>query len=168
MPCKRLATLIVAAAWLAACAPPDRGTGGATGTAPGDTVTVTTTETVTASPPAAASSPAVDPCRDELARFGFIFVTEPRPGYEVTSPFSVAGCSNTFEANVQWRLMGDGATLAKGFTTATCGSGCVGDFRFEVRFPSGPRRIARLEVFEISEADGSVRSLNAIPLVLGP
>lgn len=164
-----LVALILATSWLAACGQPERGAGDATGTVPDATVTVTADETVTASAPVAGPSAADDPCGEDLARFGFIFVTAPRPGERVRNPFSVVGCANTFEANVEWRLVaGDGATLAKGFTTATCGTGCVGDYRFEVRFPPAPRRIASLEVFETSEADGSVRSLNAIPLVLEP
>lgn len=154
--------------------------------APQPTVTVTVTETAT---PAATETVTAEPtqpggeqtadgqgsdgaegvCQQSgLAEQGFIFVTTPRPGEPVASPFTVEGCSNTFEANVQWRLVTrDGATISEGNTTATCGTGCVGDFSFEVAFPDGQSGIAFLEAFETSPQDGSEQLLNSIPLVLG-
>lgn len=121
----------------------------------------------TASPTTTAA--AVNPCTADLTSFSFVFVTSPTAGARVRSPFTVTGCANVFEANVNWRLVElRGATINQGHTTASCGTGCIGDFRFPVTFPAGERRVATLEVFERSAADGSVRNLNSIPLVLEP
>lgn len=181
----RLALLLVLLVGLTACARTGNNPRGATTatltarqTAPGDLKA--TGGPPAARPPAtpgivpgATASPAtptpaaVNPCTGDLASFGFIFVTSPAPGARVRSPFSVTGCANVFEANVNWRLVElRGATINQGYATATCGTGCVGDFRFQATFPPGQRRIATLEVFERSAADGSVRNLNSIPLVL--
>lgn len=55
-------------------------------------------------------------------------------GRRVSSPVELHGTANVFEANVTVRILGrDGQELARTFTTATCGTGCRGDF--SVRLP---------------------------------
>ena len=44
-------------------------------------------------------------CDDSLPDAALIVVTSPAGGMEVASGFAVAGCSRTFESNVQWRLL---------------------------------------------------------------
>ncbi len=96
----------------------------------------------------------------------FILVESPVPGETVEDTFSVSGISNTFEANVQYRLVGgDGTVLDEGFTTATAGTGTWGDFAFDVS--SAAPGEATLEVFEQSAEDGSVINLYEVPLRLG-
>lgn len=143
--------------------------------------TVTVTETVTApagtddgeGPEGGTDAPAdthapCDPDDPELVEQAFIFVTSPLPGDTASGSLTVEGCANTFEANVQWRLLGpDGDTVEEGNTTATCGSGCVGDFSFDVDLGAAPSGIATLEVFDTSAQDGSVVHLNAIPIRIG-
>lgn len=47
----------------------------------------------------------------------------------------VSGTANVFEANVGVEVLDqNGHELAKTFTTATCGTGCVGTFSVPVRF----------------------------------
>ena len=96
----------------------------------------------------------------------FILVESPVPGETVSNPFSVSGISNTFEANVQYRLVGtDGTVLDEGFTTATAGTGTWGDFAFDSSFDAVGE--GTLEVFESSAQDGSVINLYEVPLRLG-
>ena len=51
-----------------------------------------------------------------------------------------AGTADTFEANVQLRLMQGTKELADTFVTATCGSGCRGSFDGVMGVPAGRRR----------------------------
>lgn len=130
---------------------------------------VTVTKTVVPPATAVPGGVAARACTPDLTGFSFIFVTSPAPGARVKSPLVGEGCANVFEGNVEWRLRSDqGATIAEGFTTATCGTGCVGDFRFEVAFSTSERQIATLEVFSTSAEDGSIEHLNAVPLLLEP
>lgn len=140
--------------------------------APEPAPTVTVTETVTPSPsqPQATDAP-VDPCAALVGGEGlaFVFVTSPAPGTMVQSGFTFSGCSNTFEATHQWRLKDrDGAVLANGFGTATCGTGCVGTFQQEVTYQVSQTQVGTLEVFTSSAEDGSDQDMNSIPLVLQP
>lgn len=80
-----------------------------------------------------------------------------------------AGTADTFEANVQLRLVHDGTELATTFVTATCGSGCRGSFEGAIDVPAGlidPTTGAvtsggplRLEAFTTSAQDGSVQDV---------
>lgn len=162
-------TLALAAALVAAgCADGDEPD------APAPTVTVT--ETVTAAPPANGPDDGTPPdvCQEALEEGGeglaFVFVTEPVPGQAVQPGFTVAGCSNSFEATYQWELLArDGSVLAEGFGTATCGTGCVGDLSFTVGdWSVDAEQVGTLRVFTASAEDGSELEVNAIPLRLRP
>jgi germination protein M len=63
-----------------------------------------------------------------------IVVERPRPGAELTSGARVTGNANVFEANVGYELVVDDLILDDGFTTATCGTGCRGDYSFRLQF----------------------------------
>jgi hypothetical protein len=69
-----------------------------------------------------------------------------------------AGTADTFEANVQLRLVQDGRELATTFVTATCGSGCRGSFDGTIDVPSG--------ALQIDAASGAVRGTNGSPVRL--
>jgi hypothetical protein len=97
-----------------------------------------------------------------------IVVTEPRPGNELTSPFELEGSANVFEATVSYRLVADGTRLAKGFTTATCGSGCRGTYSKRVRFNVDEPTTAVLQVFEASAEDGSPLHMVEVEVTLLP
>ncbi|MEP6909407.1 MAG: Gmad2 immunoglobulin-like domain-containing protein [Actinomycetota bacterium] len=98
----------------------------------------------------------------------FVFVEAPHSGDRVLSGFRVAGCSSTYEANVNWRLRGrDGHILAKGFTEG--GSDKPGSFGFTVSYPIGARQLAHLEVYEPRVTEEGFPSVkNVLPLVLEP
>lgn len=96
----------------------------------------------------------------------FIAVLSPVAGAAVTSPFTVTGCGNTFEANYVWRLeQADGTVLADGFGTMTCGNGCVGDFELEVT-AEGSGDVT-LVLFEESAEDGEPTNVVEVALTLG-
>lgn len=96
----------------------------------------------------------------------FVLVESPVPGETVEDTFAVTGISNTFEANVRYRLVGpDDGILDEGFTTATAGTGTWGDFAFDVSTPTPGT--GTLEVFEESAEDGRVINLYEVPLLLG-
>lgn len=179
-----LAVSLLVAVLAAGCATEDAGPGIA---APDDTVTVTVTETVT--PTTAEPTPTDTPSPTETAAsdpipqtsvcaevkeaggesLAFVFVEQPLPGADVTSGFEVVGCSNSFEATFEWELLdAEGSELASSFGTASCGTGCVGDFSFTVDYTVAELQVGTLRVFTRSAEDGSIQDLNAIPLRLQP
>jgi germination protein M len=73
-------------------------------------------------------------CADYEDLLPVIVVESPAPGQEIESGFKVTGSANVFEANVGYVLVGGDHTFDEGFTTATCGTGCRGEFSFRLRF----------------------------------
>jgi germination protein M len=64
-----------------------------------------------------------------------IEVSKPVDGAQVTSPVTVAGTANVFEANVTVEVLdAKGKVVGKTFTTATCGTGCRGTYSVPVSF----------------------------------
>ncbi|MBW3620515.1 MAG: Gmad2 immunoglobulin-like domain-containing protein [Actinobacteria bacterium] len=173
------AMAVIAAVGLTACGggqEPDEGEA-----APAPTVTVTVTETATpaeAEPleesptptPAETTTSTPDPCdAPGLDGFAFIFVTTPTVGAPVSDGDTVEGCSNAFEATYQYELLdGDQAVLDSGFGTATCGTGCVGDFSFTLDFSVSQATVGYLRVYASSAQDGSDTLVNSIPVLLQP
>lgn len=73
------------------------------------------------------------------------------------NPLVVRGTANVFEATVSLTLTdADGVVLWEGFTTASCGTGCRGEW--SVTIPHDYDGLARLHVWEASGEDG--RRLN--------
>lgn len=93
-------------------------------------------------------------------------VYSPIVGQTVTGNVTIAGAARVYEANVSWRLRDSGGReVARGFTTATTGSGPVwGSFQTTVPIPSGLSGRATLEVFWGSPRDGSDQDVVSIPL----
>jgi spore germination protein GerM len=64
-----------------------------------------------------------------------ITVDKPAPDTRVTSPVTVSGTANVFEANVTVEILNaQGDVVGKTFTTATCGTGCRGSYSVQVSF----------------------------------
>lgn len=64
-----------------------------------------------------------------------IVVAKPADGTKVTSPVTVSGSANVFEANVTVEILNaKGKVVGKTFTTATCGTGCRGTYSVPVTF----------------------------------
>lgn len=117
---------------------------------------------------AAAARGSVARCDLTLPEAPLVFVDAPRSGQVVSSGFAVTGCSRTFEATVNWRLLDrTGAALAEGFTMGGGVDG-PGPFRFTVEFAPVEPQIGHLEVFEVdaSGGEGFPPPRDVVPLVL--
>jgi signal transduction histidine kinase len=96
-----------------------------------------------------------------------IVVSEPVIGESVTSPITVTGTADVFEATVSVRLLdGAGRQLATAFTTAACGSGCRGAYRVTLAYRSAGGGTGTVEVYQVSAKDGSRRDVVTVPVRL--
>jgi hypothetical protein len=96
-----------------------------------------------------------------------IVVASPVIGARVTSPVTVAGTANVFEATVSIRVLdASGAEIATSFTTATCGTGCRGDYAVAVPYRLASEQRGTVQVFEVSAADGSRINVVDLPVTL--
>jgi hypothetical protein len=98
-----------------------------------------------------------------------ITVRSPVIGARVTSPVTVSGTADVFEATVSVRILDSaGHEIARTFTTASCGTGCRGDYSVTASY-SGPRsQPGTIEVFESSAKDGQPINVQLIPVTLAP
>jgi spore germination protein GerM len=104
--------------------------------------------------------------RDQLPP---ILVETPVIGASVEGTFEVAGTANVFEATVSIRVVdASGEVLLETFTTATCGTGCRGDYREMISLDVAEETEVVLEVFESSAEDGSPLFMVEIPLTVRP
>ena len=98
-----------------------------------------------------------------------IVVEAPEAGRTVTSPVTVSGTANVFEANVSMRIVGpDNEVIAETFATATCGTGCRGTYKKNIPFQVVEVTEGFIEVFESSAQDGSPLHVVRVPVVLSP
>lgn len=96
-----------------------------------------------------------------------IVVLDPVVGQRVTSPITVSGTADVFEATVSVRLLdGAGRQLATAFTTATCGSGCRGSYKLTLPYRSTRADTGTVEVYQVSAKDGTRRDVMAVPVRL--
>jgi len=96
-----------------------------------------------------------------------IFVEGPLPGTKVESPIDIHGMANTFEAGLQYQVLTqDGRLLVDGFTTATCGTGCWGDFEVTIDYALQADTPGYVVVFESSAEDGRPVNVVRIPVTL--
>ncbi len=95
----------------------------------------------------------------------FILVESPVPGAGVTSPVTVSGMSNTFEATVNYEITDpDGLILAEGFTTATAGNGTWGSFTFTTSFTTSRSGMGEVIVFQSDAESGARRDIYEVPV----
>lgn len=127
------------------------------------------TSSPSAPTPSASASEAIgmpDPTSGEVPP---IVVRTPLNGDLVSSPLTIAGTADVFEATVSVRILdARGRELASGFATATCGSGCRGRYRTKLFFFTPERQAGTVEVYESSAEDGSQLFLVTIPVTLVP
>lgn len=98
-----------------------------------------------------------------------IIVSSPAAGDRVSSPVTVSGTANVFEATVSFRIVdANGDVLKRAFTTATCGTGCRGDYTKDIRFDVGEEQQGFIEVFEESAEDGAPLHMMRVPVTLVP
>ncbi|MFI2647815.1 Gmad2 immunoglobulin-like domain-containing protein [Micromonospora fulviviridis] len=85
-----------------------------------------------------------------------IVVTAPAIGDRVGSPVTVTGTADVYEATVSVRVLdAAGQEIGTAFTTASCGSGCRGGYRVNVRYRRPAAGPGTIEVYEVSARDGS-------------
>ena len=97
-----------------------------------------------------------------------IAVYTPIVDQAVTRTITIGGVARVFEANVSWRLRdANGREVARGFTTATNGTGPVwGSFQTSAQVPADLTGRATLEVYWGSPRDGSDQDVVSIPLTV--
>jgi Immunoglobulin-like domain of bacterial spore germination len=99
-----------------------------------------------------------------------IVVETPAPNTRVKSPLTVAGTADVFEANVTVVLLdGERKELARDFATATCGTGCRGDYSIDLPFVVDDEQPATVVVHDDDAAGtGTPPHVVEIPVTLSP
>jgi hypothetical protein len=98
-----------------------------------------------------------------------ITVQSPVIGEQVTGPVTVSGTADVFEAVVSVRILNSaGNEIARTFTTASCGTGCRGDYSVPVPYTVSGQEPGTIEVFESSAKDGQPVNVQLIPVTLAP
>lgn len=97
-----------------------------------------------------------------------IVVLSPAIGDVVTSPVTVSGTADVFEATVSMGIFdSSGKEIATKFATALCSIGCHGDYTMTVPIrPCDPRRPGTIQVYSSSPEDGSRLYVVNIPVTL--
>jgi Immunoglobulin-like domain of bacterial spore germination/Sporulation and spore germination len=98
-----------------------------------------------------------------------ILVESPTIAAHVSSPVTVSGTANVFEARVIVRILdAAGREIARTFTQASCGTGCRGTFSVAVGYQVSTEQAGTVEVFDASARDGSPENVQDIPVTLTP
>jgi Immunoglobulin-like domain of bacterial spore germination/Sporulation and spore germination len=109
--------------------------------------------------------------QDYMDLFPIILVEQPLIGDRVTSPVTISGVANVFEANVLVEVLDqDGRQVGFDFTTATCGTGCYGDYMIDLAFDVGTEQLGTIVVSESDPSDGEGPPPDRveIPVTLAP
>jgi germination protein M len=92
---------------------------------------------------------------DYIDLFPVILVEDPLIGARVESPVMVSGVANVFEANVLMEVLdAEGHQVGFDFTTATCGTGCYGEYRHDLSFDVDSEQSGTIVVMESDPSDG--------------
>ena len=98
-----------------------------------------------------------------------ITVQSPVIGAQVGNPVAVSGTADVFEATVSVRILNSaGHEIARTFTTATCGTGCRGDYSVTIPYSVPRTQPGTIVVFESSAKDGQPVNVQQIPVTLAP
>jgi hypothetical protein len=96
-----------------------------------------------------------------------ITVSSPAIGQRVSSPVTIAGTANVFEATVSIRILDqNGDRIVETFVTATCGTGCRGEYSARVEYDVDHDQQGTIQVFESSAEDGRPTNVVKIPVTL--
>ena len=108
--------------------------------------------------------------RDYADLLPAIELATPAEGAQVTSPVTVSGTANVFEANVSIEILdASGKVLGKTFTTASCGTGCRGSFSVPLKFEVGRRQRGTVVVHDDDAAGrGKPPHEVRVPVTLAP
>ena len=96
-----------------------------------------------------------------------ILVEEPAIGGQVASPVTVSGTADVFEATVSIRILdANGGVLTDAHTSASCGTGCRGDYSKQVPYHVDTTQRGTVVVFEASAENGQPVNVVRIPVTL--
>lgn len=96
-----------------------------------------------------------------------ILVESPTVGQRVTSPITVSGSADVFEATVSISVLdARGVEIVRTFTTATCGTGCRGDYSEAIRYRVEATQPGTVRVYESSAETGEPIHVVDIPVTL--
>ena len=102
-------------------------------------------------------------------RLPSILVRSPLIGEQVSSPVTISGNANAFEATVSTSILdAQGGEIANTTTMATCGTGCRGTYSTAVAFTVDRTQAGTVRVYEASAEDGRPIHVVDIPVVLIP
>lgn len=99
-----------------------------------------------------------------------IVVGKPTSGEQVTSPVTVSGTADVFEANVTVEVLdAGGKVVGHEFTTASCGTGCRGRYSIDVPYQVGHKEQGTIVVHDDDAAGtGTPPHSVQIPVTLAP
>ena len=98
-----------------------------------------------------------------------ITVQNPGIGEQVSSPVTVSGTADVFEAVVSVRILDSaGNQIARTFSTASCGTGCRGSYSIPVPYTVTRTEPGTIQVFESSPQNGQPVNVQLIPVTLAP
>jgi hypothetical protein len=101
---------------------------------------------------------------DKLPR---ILVASPVIGQRATSPVTIAGTADVYEATVSVRILdARGVEIATRFTTASGGTGTRGSYSVAVPFRVAATQRGTIEAFSVSPKDGTRTHVVRIPVTL--
>ncbi|NQV06767.1 GerMN domain-containing protein [bacterium] len=99
----------------------------------------------------------------------WILIESPTHWGQGENPLMVEGSANVFEATVSLALTdNEGLILWEGFTTATCGTGCRGDWSVTIPYDVDEPQMGSIIAWEESARDGSQTNLREHPIWLMP
>ena len=99
-----------------------------------------------------------------------VVVDKPAAGEHLTSPVTVSGTANVFEANVTVEVLdAKGKVVGKTFTTASCGTGCRGTYSVDVTYKVAKEQPGTMVVHDDDAAGtGTPPHSVRIPVTLSP
>jgi len=99
-----------------------------------------------------------------------IAVDKPAADDRVSSPVTVSGTANVFEANVTVEILdANGAVVGKTFTTASCGTGCRGGYSVPVTYKVAKEQRGTVVVHDDDAAGtGTPPHSVRVPVILAP
>jgi len=165
-----LALVLVCAVLLVACKSDDNGDGvtpsgdasPAATISPGDTATPAETPTPTATPDEVCA-PNPDPGEPDI-----VVVDEPSPEDEVTSPVTISGSFNVFEAQFNITIYDAAGNIVADVAGHTGEAFILSPFSEDVEFAVDEPTEACLWVYDASPRDGSPIDVVQVPLTLLP
>ena len=109
-------------------------------------------------------------CKDYEDVHPVILVTSPTAGERIGNPVTIKGSANVFEANVTVLILDENdEEIVRTFTTATCGSGCRGDFSVVLEYDVDEEQPGTILVQDDDAAGtGTPPHQVRIPVVLTP